>query len=123
MSRPNMENKLALIWRENVRKLMHKYNLNLTQLAVMTGKSSTTMQANFGGTSLKQNPHQSTMIALEKEFMMLPGSLSRSEFEPPQERPLVQPIAVAAEPTAMLSLPVSEDKLERILRILFDERD
>ena len=86
----------------------------------MIGKSDSTIQANFGGTVSEKNlPSSATIADVERVFGLKKTSLSREGFDPvldggePQEIP-----GKETKPFATLSIPVPEDKLARIMRII-----
>ena len=118
---PNMDNKIAFIWRENVMKLMEFYQLSLSDLCDITGKSSSTMQSNFGGTKLVGAPARSTITTIERAFRLNQGTLGKVNWNPNSEADMVNAKAVPTEQLATLNLPIPAHKLERIMRILLDD--
>jgi len=115
-----MENKLATRWRTNVSALLEHFRLNKSQMARMIGKSSSTIQANFGGTPTDRNyPSGQTIALIENAFGLKKGVLSNEGFDPVKDAGLEPP--VIQEPPrqlATINIPISDDKLARIMRIL-----
>ena len=68
MTEPDMTNKLALVQRENVIRLMKFHDLKPTELGRLTGLSGQTMQNNFGGKTMKGAPSIKTMTKIAKAF-------------------------------------------------------
>ena len=112
---------MGMIWRENVRKLMKHYNMKPTNLAHLTGRSSSTLQHNFGPNA-RGFASQQTVRSIEKAFRVPIGGLSHPDFNPLTIVDIAEPSELAqqghAEQLATLTLPIPPDKLERILRIL-----
>ena len=116
-----MDNKLGLLWRDNVIQLLDYERMKRTELGRLIGKSDSTMQGNFGGTKLDNLPQNKTIKAIERAFGFSSGALSKPDFNPAfveHQTPSEAAREGQAEPMAMLSIPVSPDKLERIMRIL-----
>ena len=118
---PNMDNKIAFIWRDNVMKLMDFYQLSIADMCDVTGKSSSTIQSNFGGTKLVGTPSKSTITTIERAFALNVGTLGRPNFNPNNEEDMINPKAAPVEQLATLNLPIPAHKLERIMRILLDD--
>ena len=75
---PNMENKLALIWRENVMRLMAHYSFDLKDMVNATGRGFATISGNFGGNIMKAAPSLQTIHIVERAFKLKKGTLKYS---------------------------------------------
>lgn len=118
MSKPNMENKLALLWRENVLKLMDHFNMKATDLGRFTNRSESTLQSCFGGKTMKAQASRETIAQLERGMNLNAGSLSSPHFNPATATSdLVKPETAQL---ASINIPIPSDKLERIMRILLE---
>ena len=117
-----MSNKLGLVWRANVRMLLNYQHMSQAELGRLLGKSSSTMQGNFGNTGrLDQLPSLKTIQAIERSFKLGKGALSKPTFDPndePHQTPSEAAMEGLPEPQASINIPIPPDKLERILRIL-----
>lgn len=117
-----MDNKLGLLWRENVQKLLIDQHMNQAQLGRLIGMSSSTMQGNFGSTGrADQIPSLKTIKTIERVFKIRAGDLSKPNYSPSDSEHVTPSEAAMAgqpEPQASINIPISPDKLERILRIL-----
>ena len=118
---PNMDNQIALLWRENVRKLCGHYNMPISQLAPIVGRGVSTMQNVYGGTGTTKKQGYATpehIAKIEKAFRLPTGSLTKPNFNPvtvPSELPDPNP---HPPQMATLSIPIPQEKMERIMRIL-----
>lgn len=121
MTGANMENKLALVWRENVIRLMEHFNLSNMDMCNLTGRSTSTIQSNFGGKVMGAPSSKQTMVAIERAFKLNQGSLSKPGWSPASEPLMEHPEKAPAEQLATLNLPIPAHKLERIMRILLDD--
>ena len=120
MSSPNMENKLAILWRENVRKLLDHCDMKASDLADFCDRSQSTLQSCFGGTTIKAMSSAGTIAQLETGFNLNIGALSSPRFNPAKsgvKAPSAEPVA----PLASINIPIPAHKLAQIMRILADD--
>lgn len=107
------------IWRINVQALLKHYNMKASSMAALTGRSASTLQHNFGPAA-RGSPSLATVHKIERAFHLTQNALSHPNFNP-VTADSIEPTALAMEGTkqlATLSIPIPDDKLERILRIL-----
>ena len=120
--RINMDNKIALVWRENVVKLMDHCGMKATDLSRYCERSQSTLQSCFGGNSMKAAASVDTIRQIERGFGLTQGDLNNPRFDPAAKD--AKPLAATAAPPAQLatlSIPIPADKLEQIMKILQDE--
>lgn len=120
MTQATMRNLLAEIWRENVIALMEHHEVNFRDLIEITGKTDSTVRSNFGGKKMMQAPNVKTVRTIEKAFALHKGTLDKKSYKP--ENFDSEPVYKKPKPQATLSIPVDGDKLERIMRILMEDR-
>lgn len=121
MAGPNMDNKLALLWRENVRKMMDHCDMKASDLTRYTTRSVSTLQSCFGGTTVKAMSSTDTIAQLETGFGLNQGAFSSPNFNPAAAAITPPPASAPAEQLATLNIPIPAHKLRAIMRILNDE--
>ena len=115
----NMDNKLVARWRINVNQLIEHYRMNMTELARVVGRNPSTIQGNFGGSDTAKNmPSPKTISAIETQFQLPRGALSKEDFSPKLVDSVEPQVERKGEQLATLSIPISANKLARIMRIL-----
>ena len=102
MTEPDMTNKLALVQRENVQRLLKFHDMKPTDLANLTDLSRQTLQNNFGGKKMKGSPSIKTMTKIALVF-----DLDVSLLDKPNSSILNTPKPLVKEP----ALTTLDDKI------------
>lgn len=118
MTKPKNGNPIALIWRDNVMKIMEHYQLSVKDMVNITDKSDGIIRANFAGNIMKGEPSLTTVTIIENKFRLSKGCLGKRSFKLSDEPDMVNPKSQPPPQQAMLMLPISASKLEMIMRII-----